>query len=334
MLPHLHECHGGRNFHFFYEFVPAAQLFQLVLVVSVCGVCSLLSLVVYFLPRKMATSDYDLISGAVREEEYKKTPWFNDQRTFAWTQRRCIRAYQPQCDESQEDTLHALENVIALIVGDENAFRFGQYKQWEADFLRHLLGHTTFEEEHDFTEKCQMNYRLCADLNSTGVKIGKKLTALLRRGSPLQDMYPNGAVEMKLVFDCCGYYVNLAQQFRFGRQFAAFIQGNNKQRYFVEVELNNDWILGRDMLPWKIYIGCTQGHSTGIVQPIENARKLSKVELNCFGWMFHVTDQKFERSIQQNGLRRYKRDSLHFMYDNDGSYGYTRKGAGTTPPRH
>jgi len=38
--------------------------------------------------------------------------------------------------------------------------------------------------------------------------------------------------------------------------------------------------------------------------------------------MFHVTDEKFERSIQRNGVRRCNRDSLHFMYDNDGSYGY------------
>ena len=198
--------------------------FSLYSLVSVVGVCSLLSLVVYFLPRKMATSDYDLISGAVREEEYKKTPWFNGQRTFARTQRRCIRVFQHQCDESLEDTLHALETGIALIVGEENAYRFGECKQWEADFLRHLLGHTTFEEEHDFTEKSQLNCRLCDDFNSTEVRIGKKLTALLGHGSPLKkDMYPNGAVEMKLVFDCCAYYANPAQQLKFGRQFAAFI---------------------------------------------------------------------------------------------------------------
>ena len=38
--------------------------------VGVVGVCSLLSLVLYSLPRKMATSDYDVIAGAVCEEEY------------------------------------------------------------------------------------------------------------------------------------------------------------------------------------------------------------------------------------------------------------------------
>ena len=81
------------------------------------------------------------------------------------------------------------------------------------------------------------------------------------------------------------------------------------------------------------YIGCTQGHSTGVVQPLESAHKLSIVEMYSVGWIFRVTDQKFERSIYDRGLRRYKRDSLHFMYDNDGLNGYIRKGAGTRPPR-
>ena len=47
-----------------------------------------------------------------------------------------------------------------------------------------------------------------------------------------------------------------------------------------------------------------------------------------------MTDRMYERSINRDGLRRYGRDSLHFMYDNDGSTGYIRKGAGTVPPRH
>ena len=47
-----------------------------------------------------------------------------------------------------------------------------------------------------------------------------------------------------------------------------------------------------------------------------------------------MTDQQCEESIFRHGLRRYKRDSWHFMYDNDGVNGYIRKGAGTRPPRH
>ena len=137
------------------------------------------------------------------------------------------------------------------------------------------------------------------------MRIGKKLTALLRHNSPLKNyMYPNGAVELSHVLDHCGKPVNAFEQFKFGRYFAAFIQGNNKQRYFVEVELKDDWLLRTDRLPWKIFIGCNQGHSTGIVRPIENSHKLTMVELHCFGWIFHVTDQRFAQPIQQHGLKK------------------------------
>ena len=46
-----------------------------------------------------------------------------------------------------------------------------------------------------------------------------------------------------------------------------------------------------------------------------------------------MTDQKFANSIFENGLKRYNRDTLHFMYDNDGADGCIRKGPGTKPPR-
>ena len=151
--------------------------------------------------------------------------------------------------------------MIALIVVEENAIRFCEFKQWEADFLRHLLGDTTFEEEQEFNEKSQENYYFCDVSRSLTMRMGKRLTSLLRHGGNLKrEMYANGAVEMKRVFDFCGPDVNPTQQFKYGRQFAAFIQGNNKQRFFVEVELKENWILGQDVLPWKIDIGCTQGH--------------------------------------------------------------------------
>ena len=119
----------------------------------------------------MAASDYDVISGAVREEEYKKTTWFNEPRTFARTERRCFRVIQ----RSQRDTLHALENVIALIVGEEQGYKFEQYKQWEAYFLRHLLGHATFEEEQVFREKSQDR---CVEQNGVSVLLVSRWTCL------------------------------------------------------------------------------------------------------------------------------------------------------------
>ena len=46
-----------------------------------------------------------------------------------------------------------------------------------------------------------------------------------------------------------------------------------------------------------------------------------------------MADQKFVNSIFENGLKRYNRDTLHFMCDNDGADGYIHKGPGTKPPR-
>ena len=237
-------------------------------------------------------------------------------------------------DDSHDVTLFALGNVIAMIVSREHYFRFGEYKQWEADFLRHLLGHTTFEEEHEYNESCNRNIRLCDDHSSIECRIGKKLTALLRHNSPLKKhMYSNGAVELRHVLECCNPDVNPYDKFNVGRLFAAFIQGNNKQRYFIEVSLNDDWFLGSSKLPWKIFIGCNQGHTTGIVRAVESSQ-LTMIELCCLGWVFHVTDKKFVSSIFQHGLKRFNRDTLHFMYDNDNGAGYIRKGPGTKAPRH
>ena len=102
---------------------------------------------------------------------------------------------QRGCDQTLGQTLHALENVISLIVGEEHGYRFGSYKQWEADFLRRILGHTTAEEERIFNETTQENFNLCSVPSSLQMKMGKRFTALLRHGSPLTPkMYSNGAV--------------------------------------------------------------------------------------------------------------------------------------------
>ena len=210
----------------------------------------------------MATIDYanyDFLAGAVENQEYERSPWRTDQRSFARSERRVITVYKRDMDDSHDVTLFALENVIAMIVSSEHYFRFGEYKQWEADCLRRLLGHTTFEEEHEFNESCNRNIRLCDDHSSIECRIGKKLTALLRHDSPVKKhMYSNGAVELRHVLDICRPDVNPYDKFHVGRLFAAFIQGNNKQRYFIEVSLNDDWFMGSSKLPWKIFIGCNQ----------------------------------------------------------------------------
>ena len=84
-------------------------------------------------------SNYDFLAGAVENQEYEHSSWHNDQRTFARTERRCIKVYQREKDDSQEVIMHALENVISMIVSRAHSYRFGFYYQWEADFFDTFL---------------------------------------------------------------------------------------------------------------------------------------------------------------------------------------------------
>ena len=118
-----------------------------------------------------------------------------------------------------------------------------------------------------------------------------------------------------------------------GRIFAALINGNDKQRFFVDVYMYDTWFAEQYNMPWDIYIGCYQGHSNMTVTPSEISHRLTEVECYSMGWIFHVTDRKFQNSIYADGLRRRGRDAMHFMYENDGNSGYVVKGAGTRKPR-
>ena len=111
------------------------------------------------------------------------------------------------------------------------------------------------------------------------------------------------------------------------------LNGNDKQRFFVDLYMYDTWFPEECNMPWDIYIGCHQGHSNMTVTPSAVNHQLTEIECLSMGWIFHVTDRKFENSIYSSGLLRSGRDALHFMYENDGSSGYVRKGAGTQKPR-
>ena len=86
----------------------------------------------YFLTRKMATidySNYDFLAGAVENQEYEQSSWHKDQRSFARTERSCIKVYQREMDDSHDVTLHALENVISMIVPESGREGFFQKKR-------------------------------------------------------------------------------------------------------------------------------------------------------------------------------------------------------------
>ena len=144
------KCHVDKKlFISFYEFVPAAQFSAFV---NICRVISVrgLSLVVYFLSRKMTTRAFDIIASATQHEEYKNSTWHNDPPSFAKSERLYVTLHKREKDDTLETTKFAIENAIALMVGDNFSHKLSTRQHWETDFVRFLLGFTTGCEEGGF----------------------------------------------------------------------------------------------------------------------------------------------------------------------------------------
>ena len=173
---------------------------------------------------------------------------------------------------------------------------------------------------------------MCSDERSITKKIGKPMTAVLRHGTKWKDIADKkGAIPLVSLLDAL-HHTSLAHHAA-GRTFAAMINGNDNQRFFIDVYMYDTWFPEEFSMPWDLFIGCHQGHSNMTVTPSEVNHRLTEVECYAMGWIFHVTDQKFENSIYSDGLRRRGRNAMRFMYENDGNPGYVVKGAGTRMPR-
>lgn len=167
------------------------------------------------------------------------------------------------------------------------------------------------------------------------------MTSILRHKTKLKDEKDaKGAVPLNSLFGPLWWRKNPVGQCKAGRLFAALLNGNDKQRFYADVYLANSWFPKRDYFLWTVFIGCHQGHSTGLIAPATVTHALSSVECFALGWIFHTTDSRFQKSIEENGLVGRGRDAfgrgrdaLHFMYEDDGGKGYIRKGAGTKEPR-
>ena len=313
--------------------VPAAQLSAFVLVRCVVSVFSLF-LVVYFLSRKMATEELDFFSKSIGHEEYKTSTWRNDPLTFARSERRCATLHKRNGDDTLETTKFAMENVMALMVGDKISHSFSWRRKWEIDFVRFLLGFTTQREEVEFSRMTEDQMKLCTVEHSVTKLIGKGMTNILHHRTWFKDeMDAKGAIPMNLLLDNLRGRQSPTDQCAAGRIFASLLNGNDKQRFYVDIYLSDVWYPQREHMPWSIYIGCHQGHSTGLVMPAQVSHPLTPVECFALGSIFHTTDRRFQDSIYQKGLVRRGRDALHFMYENDGGKGYIQKGAGTREPR-
>ena len=294
----------------------------------------LLLLVVYLLSSGMATREIDFLKNSLEHQECEESTWRKEPVVFVRSVRKCVTLHLRDSDSSIEDTKYAIENCLALMCSDRLSTKFSLRRNWEVDFVRFLLGFTTFEEEQDFNTLTKDHYNMCSVEHSITKKIGKAMTAVLRHGTKWNNIADNkGAIPLANLLDDIHHNANPLTHHAAGRIFAAMINGNDKQRFFVDVYMYDTWFPEEFNMPWDIYIGCHQGHSNLTVTPNEVNHRLTEVECYSMGWIFHVTDKKFERSIYSDGLKRRGRDAMHFMYENDGKSGYVIKGAGTRKPR-
>ena len=253
---------------------------------------------------------------------------------FVRSVRKCVTLHLRDSDHSIEDTKYAIENCLALMCSDRLSTKFSLRRNWEVGFVRFLLGFTTSEEEQQFNTLTKDHYNMCSVEHSITKKIGKAMTAVLRHGTKWRNIADSkGAIPLVNLLDDINHNANPLTHHAAGRIFAAMINGNDKQRFFVDIYMYDTWFPEEFNMPWDIYIGCHQGHSNLTVTPSEVNHLLTEVECYSMGWIFHVTDKKFERSIYADGLKRRGRDAMHFMYENNGKSGYVIKGAGTRKPR-
>ena len=281
--------------------MPAAQLSAFVLVRCVVG---------------------DFLAKSIEHEEYKTSTRRNDALSFARSEGRCATLHKRNGDDTLDTTKFAMENAMALMVGDKISHSFSWRRKWEIDFVRFLLGFTTQREEVEFNRMSEDQQKLRTVEHSVTKLIGKGMTSILRHRTKFQyEMDSKGAIPLNLLLDNLWGRQSPIDQHADGRIFASLLNGNDKQRFFVDIYLSDTWYPQRAHMAWSIYIGCHQGDSTGFVMPAQVSHPLTPVECFALGWIFHTTDRRFQDSIYEKGLIRRGCDALHFMYENDGGNG-------------
>ena len=252
----------------------------------------------YLLSSEMATREIDFLKNSIEHQECEDSTWRKEPVVFVRSVRKCVTLHLRDTDNSIEDTKYAIENCLALTCSDRLSTKFSLRRNWEVDFVRFLLGFTTSEEEQQFNTLTKDHYNMCSVNDSMTKRIGKAMTAVLRHGTKWKSIADRkGAIPLVNLLDDINYNANPLTHHAAGRIFAAMINGNDKQRFFVDIYMYDTWFPEEFNMPWDIFIGCHQGHSNLTVTPSEVNHRLTEVECYSLGWIFHVTDQKFEKRL-------------------------------------
>ena len=230
--------------------------------------------------------------------------------------------------------MHALENVIALIAGEKHGYRFGKFKQWEADFLRHLLGFTTFAEEKSFNQISQettLSLHCCWITYNEGWKevcISSSSWKSTHKRDVSKWSSRHGSYFWLLQKWCSSYgtvcWWKVVWLFPAGQQQTTFLCWG-----VFEGQVDFGWrSTTMDDLHWMHSGAFYRNSSTNWVFP-----QVLNSWTFCL-WMDFSCDRStlWEVNLFQ-GLDEIQSWFLAFVYDNDGQPGYIWKGAGTRPPR-
>ena len=115
------------------------------------------------------------------------------------SERLCVTLHKREADDTLETTKFAIENVIALMVGDNVSHKMSTRQHWETDFVRFLLGFTTGREEGGGNSMCNDQTRLFSVESSVTELMGYSFASMLKHDSTFSnEMDDRGALPLNL----------------------------------------------------------------------------------------------------------------------------------------
>ena len=270
--------------------------------------------------------------------------WYQDKELVKLSVERGIHSIQGPANMSPCCRRQMAMDSVSWCLYWEKRQGFDHFLKWQAEFIQHLIGWLTQDEENEFKRKCDSFY---ADM--TGKKgsksnyfgISKALSGMPRHSKKKYLFNATGTVNLGSAFTELDWHNPIRQRMS-PADVAALLLANDKDRFRIEIIVSWTWkpFGYPPTQPWDIRIGCNQGHSNQVVAHYAVHHPLTFEESMCLGWIFHVTDASNRQSIEQRGLLlrpaqgrgKDGRDSVHFMHHNDNSPGCIRMAEGTVPP--
>lgn len=264
----------------------------------------------------------------------KTTELFDAQKTLRNKQnRQGMMTIFKNHNIGEFETKWRLKDIISFALKWKHA-DFDENFIWQCELIRFMLGFVTQQEEDWLKTEADKFYQEMIRRSSKAIDYSKAFVSLLRHNQTRRNLFDKrGMMEINTIFDVMRFE-NPVTSVMTGRQFAAFLLGNPKGRFHLDVYVGDQWsIQGGAIYPFEIRMGATQGHSNSVVELERANHTLTFDEARSLGWIFHATDISNAPGIERDGLQPMGRDAVHFMYHNDNANGYISMGPGTQAAR-